>query len=122
MDIEASSTIFFDKNSFHTIIRNLVDNAMKYTPVGGSINIGSEEQDTNVLLKVADTGIGMDQAMLDNLFLLNKNKSRVGTVGEQGTGLGMTLVRDLITLNKGRIKVQSQWNEGTTFELFLPSL
>ena len=122
MDIEASSTIFFDKNSFHTIIRNLVDNAMKYTPVGGSINISSEEQDANVLLKVADTGIGMDQAMLDNLFLLNKNKSRVGTVGEQGTGLGMTLVRDLITLNKGRIKVQSQWNEGTTFELFLPSL
>jgi len=120
MHIKESCMVFFDKNSFHTIIRNLVDNAMKYTPVGGTIFISCQEQDNGVLLKVKDTGIGMDQAMLDTLFLLNKNKSREGTVGEQGTGLGMTLVRDLITLNKGKIKVQSQWNEGTTFELFLP--
>jgi len=122
MNIETSCTVFFDLNSFNTIIRNLVDNAIKYTPLGGTIAISATEQDSGVLLKVADTGIGMDQETIDNVFLLNKNKSRAGTDGEQGTGLGLTLVRDLIAMNKGTINVKSQWNGGTTFEIFLTAI
>jgi len=119
MNIDSSCAIFFDLNSFNTIIRNLVENAIKYTPVGGTIEISTTKEDGEVLLRIADTGIGMDQDMIDNIFLLNQNKSRDGTNGEQGTGLGLTLVRDLVELNKGTIKVESRWNGGTTFELFL---
>jgi len=123
MNIDESSTIFYDSKSFYTIFRNLVDNALKYTPIGGVITINSTEQVNGLMLKVVDTGIGMNPDMIDTIFHSNKNNSRAGIDGEQGTGLGLglILIRDLITLQKGTIHVESHWNEGTTFEIFLPT-
>ena len=121
LDIDENYTIFFDSNAFNTIIRNLLDNAIKYTPLGGTVSLSADRQEGGILLKIADTGIGMEQDTINDIFLLKKNKSIVGTNGEEGNGLGLILVRDLIALNKGTIKVISRWNGGTTFEIFLPA-
>lgn len=121
VDIEEGITVFSDPNAFTTIVRNLVDNAIKYTPVGGTVEVSSTNMNEGVLLKVADTGIGMKQTTIDSIFDLQKSKSQDGTEGEKGTGLGLTLVKDLVNLNKGSINVVSKWNGGTTFEVFLPA-
>jgi len=120
--IPESTMIFADINAYSTIVRNLLDNAIKYTPVGGSIDLTVEEEEQSVVMKVKDTGIGIESDKIDALFELKANKSVAGTAGEKGTGLGLTLVRDLVRLNKGEIKVKSQWNRGTTFEVYLPSI
>lgn len=120
INIPAETTAFADLNAFTTIVRNLVDNAIKYTPVGGRIAITSKKLAEGVVLRVADTGIGMDKKQIEKIFDLDAEKSQQGTSGEMGTGLGLSLVRDLVQLNKGKIRVESQWNRGTTFELELP--
>lgn len=114
--------VFADYNAFSTIVRNLLDNAIKYTPHGGQVSILSEKNADGILLKIADTGIGMKVKQLDHIFELQKNKSTRGTAGETGSGLGLSLIKDLVTLNKGKIAVRSQVNEGTIFEVLLPAV
>lgn len=121
MNIDASCAILSDLNGFKSIIRNLVDNAIKYTFVGGIVEITAIKKGAQVLIKVADTGMGIELDHIDTIFDLKKNKSRQGTEGEMGTGLGLSLVRDLVRQNKGTITVSSQRNEGTTFEVLLPA-
>ncbi|MEM6698361.1 MAG: ATP-binding protein [Bacteroidota bacterium] len=112
--------IFADPNAFTTIVRNLVDNAIKFTPENGKVKLSGEIEAEEVVLKVEDTGVGMEQGFLKHLFQLQKNKSHKGTSGERGAGLGLTLVAELVKLNKGRIVVNSQLNGGTTFKITLP--
>lgn len=121
LDIPNSTVAFADPNAYATIIRNLIDNALKYTPNGGMIEIVAQEQTTNVLLKITDSGVGIPAEKIAQLFDLQKHKSTQGTKGEMGAGLGLTLVKDLIALNKGTIHVQSKVNRGTTFEVLLPA-
>lgn len=120
MNIPESTVIFADLHAYSTIVRNLLDNAIKYTPVGGSINLSAEQLEKTVLVKIKDTGIGIEPEKIDSIFDLTINKSEQGTKGEMGSGLGLTLVRDLVKLNKGAIKVESHWNRGTVFEVELP--
>lgn len=112
--------VFADMNSFQTIIRNLMDNALKYTPQGGKIILDAITTDQGVKIQISDTGVGMSDAQLKDIFLLQKGKSQDGTSGEKGTGLGMHLVNELIQLNKGKIKIASQLGKGTTFDVLLP--
>jgi len=120
VNIARDTVAFADLNAFTTVVRNLLDNAIKYTPVGGHITLTSEKLAEGVILRIADTGIGMNKAQIDKLFDLDAQKSQAGTDGELGTGLGLSLVRDLVQLNKGKISVESKWNQGTTFEVILP--
>lgn len=119
--INRAITVIADANALHTIIRNLVDNAIKYTPQGGRIELSAEASDQYLKIKIKDNGIGMTPEQVDQLFVLEKDKSQKGTDGEKGTGLGLHLVEELVTLNKGYIKVHSQIGEGTTFIIHLPS-
>lgn len=110
----------FDKGAFHIIFRNLIGNALKYTE-NGTITIKFSEQDETIMYEVLDTGIGMSQDQLDNLFKLKKNKTE-GTKGEKGTGIGLNLVYRFVELNKGNIKVSSEMNIGSKFELHFPKV
>ena len=103
------------------IVRNLLDNAVKYTPSGGKIEISAIKLHQKILLEVSDTGIGIAPHKLKTIFELKKNKSTKGTHGEIGSGLGLNLVRDLVLLNKGKISVNSEEQRGTTFKIFLPA-
>ena len=120
-DIEDATNVFSDPNAFLTIVRNLIDNAIKYTPAGGLVLLKAKKQETKVLLQITDSGIGMTEFQVANIFELRKNKSKKGTNGEAGTGIGLSLVKELIAMNKGIVNVFSEQQKGTTFEILFPA-
>ncbi|NJO68327.1 MAG: ATP-binding protein [Bacteroidetes bacterium] len=104
-----------------TVLRNLMANAVKYTPEGGKVDVNATLNESNVTISVSDTGIGMDSEVSDSLFKIEGNISRPGTHGEKGTGLGLLLCKEFIDAHKGRIWVQSSPNNGSTFWIVIPS-
>lgn len=112
--------IFVDPNMISTALRNLISNALKFTPQGESITIGAAEDGQYCRVFVSDTGIGIEPDQLNTLFDLQKNKSTVGLSGEKGNGFGLILVRDLVEKNGGSIQAKSVLSEGTTFSFTLP--
>ena len=112
--------VFADRNMTMTIVRNLVNNAIKFTPREGRIIIKLQENEDSVAISVTDTGIGMSENTLRNLFKIAKNQSTSGTEGEKGTGLGLILCKEFAERNNGMLKVTSKVGEGSTFILQLP--
>lgn len=121
-EIPASTEVYADKNSLLFIIRNLLDNAIKYTLVGGKIILKATQTEEGIQLQISDTGIGIADNRLKDIFLLNTDKSTNGTANEPGIGLGLHLIKGLTQLNKGSIDVVSEIGKGTTFNLLLPTL
>jgi len=109
-----------DENALSIVLRNLVDNAIKYTSENGIIEITAVEEASKVELFVKDNGIGIEKDHLPNLFALTKEKSTDGTFGEKGTGLGLHLVKELVEKCKGTIAVESKIDRGTIFTLSFP--
>ena len=108
--------IFADGNMLDAIIRNLVSNAVKFTPAGGNIFVSAKYlTDKSVVISIIDTGIGMDKKMISNLCRLDVNTSRKGTEGELSTGLGLIICKDFIEKHGGQIWVDSEEGKGTTF-------
>jgi signal transduction histidine kinase len=122
--------IFFDKNLnlyinsdialLRTIIRNIVSNAIKFTPRNGSILIINMLEDENIILKIKDTGIGMKEETLQSLFRIDNHNSTKGTDDELGTGLGLILSKEFADRLNIDIKIESKVNIGTTFILSIP--
>ncbi len=114
--------LLVDRNATLTILRNLVNNGIKFTAEGGQVNIeASKDQVNNMgVIKVIDNGVGIEKEKLDNLFKLDEKISTPGTSGESGIGLGLQLVFDFVKLNKGNISVQSEVGKGSTFTISLP--
>ncbi|MTB50821.1 HAMP domain-containing sensor histidine kinase [Lewinella sp. W8] len=113
-------TVFSDPRAVATIVRNLLNNALKFTPPEGNVNLSAAVHHDKILIEVTDTGTGMADGQLDQLFL-RPQRSRQGTAGETGAGLGLQLVRELTELNRGRIEVQSSLGTGTAFQVWLPA-
>lgn len=110
-----------DKNQAEMVLRNLVSNAIKFTPEGGTISVSATKDGNMVHISVVDTGVGMPQEIADNLFDGNPNSSKAGTKGEKGTGIGLHLSHTFIQNNNGNISVHSKEGEGTTFIVSLPA-
>jgi len=110
-----------DKNALATVLRNLVDNALKYTGENGKVIISAIDKPGKVELVIRDNGQGIEAVRLPNLFALSKEKSTQGTSGEKGTGLGLHIVKDLVEKCKGTIDVDSVFGEGTSFRVALPA-
>jgi len=117
--IQPSLFLFVDKNSAMTIFRNLISNALKFTPEGGAVNVYALYEDDFIAIRFTDTGLGMNKEKVDSLFK-SQVQSTYGTSGEKGVGLGLQLVFDFVQLNHGNIKVESEENVGTTFTVRLP--
>ena len=111
--------VYSDANALGTIVRNLVDNAIKFTPEGGQIKLRTVEEAGKIRLDIEDTGQGISEDQLNKLFLLQKNNSKTGTAGEKGSGLGLHLAQELAKLNRSKIRVKSRSGEGTVFSLGL---
>jgi len=109
-----------DRNMITTVLRNLVVNAIKFTHPGGIIVIRSEKKDDKIIISVADTGIGIDDAKKDSIFEMDSNKSTAGTANEIGTGLGLLLCKEYVEHNGGKIWFESESEKGTTFFFSLP--
>ena len=118
-NIKEDMQAYADQGALSTILRNLVSNAIKFTPIGGKVELSAEAKKEDMLIHVKDSGMGMGKEQMAKLFSLEK-KSRKGTSGEKGTGLGLILVKELVELNKGKVQVASIPNEGTQFTLYLP--
>jgi PAS domain S-box-containing protein len=115
--------VIADKHMFDSIIRNLVSNAIKFTPVGGQVKVTADyESDQSVKISISDTGIGMPPEMISKLFLLNEKSNRTGTEGEPSTGLGLLLCKEFIEKHGGIIWVESEVGKGSTFSFVIPQL
>lgn len=112
--------LLVDENHLKVIFRNLVSNAIKFTPNGGSITVDAVSESDKILISICDTGIGIKPEDIDNLWSQNLPLSKAGTLGEIGTGIGLQLCRELIELNQGEISVKSVIGKGTTFYVKLP--
>jgi ligand-binding sensor domain-containing protein/signal transduction histidine kinase len=113
--IDDSTIAFGDINMVNTIFRNLISNAVKFTPDNGKIEISSSINDDKIVFSIKDNGIGMSEENLRN-FLENKEMTTTyGTDNEKGSGLGLLLCRDFIAKNGGDFYVESQVGKGTTF-------
>lgn len=113
--------VYADAAMVNVVLRNIVSNALKFTPSGGRITLLAAAQNAHwVEIAIADTGIGLATEDLPKLFRIDTHYTQVGTAGEQGTGLGLSLCKDLITKHGGRIWVESEIGAGTTFRFTLP--
>lgn len=121
LDTQSDHSVTCDPDHLTVVLRNLIQNAIKFTPRGGTLSIRTTFEGENVLLSVTDTGKGMDESTLKNLREGMIVKSHLGTAGEIGTGLGLSLVKELITQNHGQMHIDSKKGEGTTVTLILPS-
>lgn len=121
VDVPESVCVHADRDMIGTVLRNLVNNAVKFTPPEGTITIRAREHDELVELEVCDTGVGIEPVDVDALFDLGRSVSRPGTGGEKGSGLGLLLAHDYVIRNGGTIDVQSTPGTGSCFRVTLPA-
>jgi signal transduction histidine kinase len=111
-------TVLADPVRMRQALGNLVDNAIKYTPRGGDVEITALMEDERVLITVRDTGIGVGPEELPRIWdrLYRSDRSR----SQRGLGLGLSLVKAIIEAHKGEVRVSSERGKGSVFTLFLP--
>lgn len=113
-------SVSLDKFIISTVLRNLITNAIKFTPKSGLISVSVEEKENNIQVLIKDNGVGIDKENIEKLFNITEKFSMQGTEQEEGNGLGLILCKEFIDLHKGEIWVESKKGEGTTFTFSLP--
>lgn len=120
---KGNPTAIADKDLINIILRNIISNSIKFTPINGSISVSVEEPiiyDGMVYIRVKDNGVGIPMDKVDKIFGEEIIDSTLGTDNEKGTGLGLQLCNDLVRINKGSISIQSEENKGTTITIMIP--
>ncbi|MDA3844187.1 MAG: ATP-binding protein, partial [Candidatus Kapabacteria bacterium] len=112
--------IIADKNMLDIVIRNILSNAVKFTPPKGMIFCTASAENSFVKIKIRDTGIGISSENLKRLFKIDSKYAAVGTSNEIGSGLGLIICKELIERNGGKIEVASTSGKGTVVSLYLP--
>jgi signal transduction histidine kinase len=119
IDIKENAAILADEEMLNISLRNILSNAIKFTPKGGAISAGHRVGDNYIEMFITDSGIGIDEEKQKDLFSI-KNISTPGTDGEKGTGLGLYLIKEFTEKNGGQIAVESRPGKGSTFTLRFP--
>ena len=113
--------VYFDSEKLEKIVYNLLSNAFKFTPEGGSVSVAVEHSgDNQVQITVSDTGIGISQEDREKIFERFYRANNVLTGEQGGTGIGLALVKEFVELHHGRISVESEPGAGSTFIISLP--
>ncbi len=112
--------LYVDGDKIIQVMTNLLNNAHKFTPEGGAIEVEIIEQDEDFLCRVKDTGIGLSKENTAKLFQKFQQFGRTEGAGPKGTGLGLAISKALIELHGGKIWAESQINQGTAFNFTLP--
>ena len=112
--------IYADRDMVHLVLRNLISNAIKFTPENGSVILGAQSGDSFVEVYVQDTGTGMTEEILKKINTSHYFTTK-GTANESGTGLGLMLCKEFLTRNGGRMFVESEEGKGSTFSFTLPA-
>lgn len=113
-------TCFCDLNMISTVLRNLITNAIKFTQIGGEINIHADVNGEYLSVTVEDNGIGIADENIDKLFRIDVHHTSIGTSKEKGTGLGLILSKEFVEINGGEIFVESKYGRGSRFNFTLP--
>lgn len=108
------------RNSIQTVVRNLVSNAIKFTPAGGQITLDLQVTGRMARVSITDTGVGMSPEVIQKLFRIDTKHSTKGTAEEKGTGLGLILCKDFVEKNGGTIGVDSKPGQGSVFYFTVP--
>lgn len=119
-NIDHNLTVLADLNMLNTILRNIVSNAIKFTPRDGSIIITAEQENEMVKITVADNGVGIEPENLKKLFKIETKFKTKGTDNESGTGLGLILCKEFIEKHDGKIWAESEFGKGSKFIFTLP--
>ena len=109
-----------DSDEMVIVFNNLISNAVKYNNVGGKVLCTIKQQDTNVVITVQDTGIGIDDADIPKLFHEFSRIKNAKTREVTGSGLGLSIVKRLVLMYNGRVEVDSQLGQGSVFSVYLP--
>jgi signal transduction histidine kinase len=112
--------ILIDARRIEQVLNNLVSNAVKFSQPGTRISVTLHFDDRELILTVADQGLGIPANELGNLFKPFSRTSNVGTANESSTGLGLVITRRIVEAHRGRIQVDSQVGVGSTFRVILP--
>jgi signal transduction histidine kinase len=117
-EIHKEVCVLADKNHFNFIIRNLISNAVKFTPKGGKINLSCTDEQDYFKFSIQDSGIGISKDRINKIFTADSS-STTGTHNEKGTGLGLIICKEFIESNGGQITVSSVEGKGATFSFTL---
>lgn len=120
--IEPNCQIWSDPNQIDIIIRNLLSNALKFTPNNGQIVIGAIQKIKTCEIYVKDNGMGMSEDIISKLFEKDSNHTTYGTNNEKGTGLGLSLCKEMVEKNNGKIWVHSAIGKGSSFYFTIPRI
>jgi signal transduction histidine kinase len=117
---EHALSVWVDRSRIEQVISNLLDNAMKYSPEGGLITVGTQRQGDSAQISITDPGIGIPEQDLSQLFTPFFRASNASSRHFPGVGLGLYLCRSILYAHGGTISVTSREGQGTTFLLSLP--
>ena len=120
-DYDNNLTLFADPLMIETILRNLITNAIKFTPENGLIAIGASQSEDRINICVKDSGVGISEEDIVNLFKIDSTVKRKGTNNEDGSGLGLILCKEFVEKNNGKIWVASSPGNGSSFFFTVPA-
>lgn len=120
--IDENIFVYADTNMLKTVIRNLVSNALKFTNTSGTVKISVKRKDDEIIVSIADNGIGIEKNRIEYLFSSVTNETTRGTENEKGTGLGLLLCKEFVSKNGGKIWVESEAGQGSIFRFSLPDM
>ena len=119
-NVDSSINVQADEDMINTVIRNLLTNAIKFTPKEGEIAVSSSLDNDFTVLSIMDSGVGMNKETVEKLFKLESTHSTCGTENESGTGLGLILCKEFVEKHGGKIWVDSELGKGSTFCFSIP--
>ncbi|MFA5668274.1 MAG: two-component regulator propeller domain-containing protein [Balneolaceae bacterium] len=121
VDAKEEIQVYADQNMTHTIIRNVLSNAIKFTNKLGEVQIKAEKYNGMCSISITDNGVGMNSKSIAGILDLDSNLSRLGTEDETGSGLGLILCNEMVQMNNGSLKIESVEGKGTTITILLPT-
>ncbi len=113
-NIEPDTQVYADDNLVKIMFRNIINNSIKFTNIGGEIVLTSSQTADAVSIQIKDNGVGMSPEQLDQIFVPKASRSAKGTANETGSGLGLALVKEFADLNNATLKIESAVGAGTT--------
>ena len=119
---DSAISVFCDQPTISTALRNIISNALKFTPEGGEVKLVAKSEGAYKCIEITDSGIGMDDKLINKILNGEKIVSEKGTNNERGTGLGLVICKEFIVKNDGEMKIKSKKGEGTTISVYVPSV
>ena len=119
-DLPSSMMVCADEHMISSVLRNLFSNAIKFSNMNGEIRLSASKEQNEVIVSLADEGVGMTKEQIDKLFRLDESNSTPGTADEKGTGLGLILCKEFVEKHGGKIRVESGEGKGSRFFFTIP--